>query len=234
MPKSRKSQKHSTNTSSAASGAVDETTKKRTTSASKKLNKQASASSTLTSASSGQSQTQPTKYLTSEEFKAKNARARELILATIEPDSEAYRIASSYELASDIWKALEARYAPKTGSAEAVGADIATGGDGDASTVDTKTHQDKRSPEIETANPEGLTSDEVDKLHKEPPFEENDTDEPLPETEDELDRKQEARLRAIRALKETMPNRDQRFLWAILHGGTPETEAWFNGTDQKT
>ncbi|KAL2431713.1 hypothetical protein ABEF95_013176 [Exophiala dermatitidis] len=49
----------------------------------------------------------------SEEFKAKNARAKALIMSTLAPGSEPWKIAESLELASDIWKALEEKYAPK-------------------------------------------------------------------------------------------------------------------------
>jgi len=46
-------------------------------------------------------------------------------------------------------------------------------------------------------------------------------------------RRKEAQAAAAKVLMEHMPNRDQRFLWALLHGGKDEIMAWFNGTDDK-
>ncbi|EXJ61782.1 hypothetical protein A1O7_02212 [Cladophialophora yegresii CBS 114405] len=50
---------------------------------------------------------------TSDDFRIKNAEAKSLIMATLVPGSEAWRIAEPIELASTIMKTLEARYAPK-------------------------------------------------------------------------------------------------------------------------
>lgn len=49
----------------------------------------------------------------SEDFWTKNARAKALIMSTLVPGSEPWKIAEPLELASDIWKALEDKYAPK-------------------------------------------------------------------------------------------------------------------------
>jgi len=51
--------------------------------------------------------------LSHNEWTTKNARAKALILSTIVPGSEAWKIAQSFEYASDIWKALEEKYGPK-------------------------------------------------------------------------------------------------------------------------
>lgn len=59
-----------------------------------------------------------------EDFWAKNARAKALIMSTLVPGSEPWKIAEPLELASDIWKALEDKYAPK---------DRKTKGSGDSS-----------------------------------------------------------------------------------------------------
>ncbi|KAK4946393.1 hypothetical protein LTR10_014591 [Elasticomyces elasticus] len=47
-----------------------------------------------------------------EDFRWKNARAKALIMSTLVPGTEPYKIAESHELATDIWKALEEKYAP--------------------------------------------------------------------------------------------------------------------------
>ncbi|EXJ95090.1 hypothetical protein A1O1_00208 [Capronia coronata CBS 617.96] len=56
-----------------------------------------------------------------EDFKAKNARAKALIMSTLVPGSEPWKIAEPLELASDIWKALEEKYAPKDGTSRSSG-----------------------------------------------------------------------------------------------------------------
>lgn len=119
-----------------------------------------------------------------EDWKVKNARAKELIMSTLVPGSEPWKIAEPLELASDIWKALEARYAP----------------------VDGQTIVDAMKAE------DNIT-------------EENDS---------EIHRRKEAQARATKEFYESMPSRDQRFLWALLHGGKEETNAWFYGTDAET
>ena len=48
-----------------------------------------------------------------DEWITKNAQAKALIMSTLVPGSEAWRIAEPLEYASDIWKALEAKYGPK-------------------------------------------------------------------------------------------------------------------------
>lgn len=74
----------------------------------------------------------------SEDFKAKNARAKALIMSTLVPGSEPWKIAEPLELASEIWKALEEKYAPKDGSGKATGKK-GTGGSGDK--TDHKGHE---------------------------------------------------------------------------------------------
>jgi hypothetical protein len=49
----------------------------------------------------------------SEDFWTKNARAKALIMSTLVPGSEAWKIAEPLELASEIMAALEEKYAPK-------------------------------------------------------------------------------------------------------------------------
>ncbi|OCT49795.1 hypothetical protein CLCR_07348 [Cladophialophora carrionii] len=49
----------------------------------------------------------------SDDFRIKNAEAKSLIMATLVPGSEAWKIAEPIPLASTIMKTLEARYAPK-------------------------------------------------------------------------------------------------------------------------
>jgi hypothetical protein len=49
----------------------------------------------------------------SDDFRKKNVEAKNLIMATLVPGSEAWKIAEPIELASTIMKTLEAKYAPK-------------------------------------------------------------------------------------------------------------------------
>jgi hypothetical protein len=49
------------------------------------------------------------------EWNTKNARAKAIIMSTLVPGSEAWKIAEPLEYASDIWKALEQKYGPKDG-----------------------------------------------------------------------------------------------------------------------
>ncbi|KAJ9606039.1 hypothetical protein H2200_009888 [Cladophialophora chaetospira] len=49
----------------------------------------------------------------SDDFWTKNARAKALIMSTLVPGTEAWKIAEPIELASNIMKALEEKYAPK-------------------------------------------------------------------------------------------------------------------------
>ena len=51
------------------------------------------------------------------EWTTKNARAKAIIMSTLVPGSEAWKIAEPLEYASDIWKALEEKYGPKDGAA---------------------------------------------------------------------------------------------------------------------
>src|SRR4051794_16506605 len=48
-----------------------------------------------------------------DEWTTKNARAKAIIMSTLVAGSEAWKIAEPLEYASDIWKALEDKYAPK-------------------------------------------------------------------------------------------------------------------------
>ncbi|KAK5446745.1 hypothetical protein LTS15_009678 [Exophiala xenobiotica] len=47
-----------------------------------------------------------------EEFWTKNSHAKALIMSTLVPGTEPYKIAESHKLATDIWKELQAKYAP--------------------------------------------------------------------------------------------------------------------------
>ena len=51
--------------------------------------------------------------LSYKEWTTKNARAKAIIMSTLAPGSEAWKIAEPLEYASDIWKALEEKYGPK-------------------------------------------------------------------------------------------------------------------------
>jgi hypothetical protein len=53
--------------------------------------------------------------LSYDEWTTKNARAKAIIMSTLVPGSEAWKIAEPLEYASDIWKALEEKYGPKNG-----------------------------------------------------------------------------------------------------------------------
>jgi hypothetical protein len=47
-----------------------------------------------------------------EDFWTKNSHAKALIMSTLVPGTEPYKIAEAHELATDIWKELQAKYAP--------------------------------------------------------------------------------------------------------------------------
>ena len=54
--------------------------------------------------------------LSYDEWTTKNARAKAIIMSTLVPGSEAWKIAEPLEYAADIWKALEEKYGPKDGT----------------------------------------------------------------------------------------------------------------------
>jgi hypothetical protein len=54
--------------------------------------------------------------LSYDEWTTKNARAKAIIMSTLVPGSEAWKIAEPLEYASDIWNALEEKYGPKDGT----------------------------------------------------------------------------------------------------------------------
>ncbi|KIW31181.1 uncharacterized protein PV07_02849 [Cladophialophora immunda] len=68
--------------------------------------------------------TLPTPSLT-DDFWTKNARAKALILSTLVPGSEAWKIAEPIEIASDIWRALENYFTPMRLKARAKQASVA-------------------------------------------------------------------------------------------------------------
>ncbi len=68
----------------------------------------ATATATATSANRQAMQNQNP----AEDFWTKNSHAKALIMSTLVPGTEPYKIAESHELATDIWKELQAKYAP--------------------------------------------------------------------------------------------------------------------------
>ncbi|KIW85069.1 hypothetical protein Z517_00457 [Fonsecaea pedrosoi CBS 271.37] len=76
-----------------------------------------------------------------DDFWIKNARAKALILSTLVPGSEAWKVAEPVEIASDIWRALEDHFTTKRpnvrakqgGSGEASGNSAVVGADASAS-----------------------------------------------------------------------------------------------------
>lgn len=134
-----------------------------------------------------------------DDWKVKNARAKELIMSTLEPGSEPWKIAEPLEFASDIWKALEARYAPN-------------GRESIAATV-------KAIEKPVTEKSSVLTDSVVSEFSN-----------AVAELEYDAKLRKEVQARAAKEFYDSMPNRDHRFLWAVLHGGKEETNAWFYGS----
>ena len=144
---------------------------------------------------------------TQEEWKVKNAQARELIMSTIEPGSEAWGIADQYDNAADIWKALQNAYGGEKGASRTGGvkqlSDVApTHSEG---VVDKRKAKDDtvsaKVKEVKTQEPslrDGSNYVEPNKswLQESAPY----------EAGTELSR------------------RDKRLLWALLNGGKDEID----------
>lgn len=144
----------------------------------------------------------PRNPLSFDEWTTKNARAKAIIMSTLVPGSEAWKIAEPLEYAADIWKALEEKYGPKDGtsnmwqpgtpwveSKEVMEA---------AKELD---HNDNEKVE-EAAQLEHLT-------------------EPAPSNSTTADIKNESAHRSMLNTEAEMDQerRDKRFLWALLNGG---------------
>jgi len=189
-----------------------------------------------------------------EEWRAKNARAKAIIMSTLIPGSEPWKIAEPLELASDIWKALEDRYAPKKdGEAprtersdfvsewvEGKSLEKYKTGVRSAQML-TNFPADALVPEYNTAltteereaaiRKRGERAVQVNRLDSHWEAEQVVTEEDKKREEEKKEQHRKvAQAAAAKVLIDHMPNRDQRFLWALLHGGKEETMAWFNGT----
>lgn len=169
----------------------------------------------------------PANFSSTAEFKAKNARARELLMSTIKPGSEAWKVAEQYELASDIWTALEDAFGPNSANRSK---------SPEKNNKAEESIVDKQAQVVEATETEmGVSlSNSSSTSSRDMGRKSSERGKGVDSQTSELGRRKEAQARAARALRETMPNRDQRFLWAILHGGKPETDAWFNGTAEAT
>ncbi len=172
----------------------------------------------------------------------KNAHAKAIIMSTLIPGSEPWKIAEPLEYAADIWKALEDRYAPKNDPegnrlerADFVndwveGRDMDKYRDGPKrGAMLTEFPADALNPEMTSKFTKQLEDVIRDKTVQSSLVEE------ITRIEEEKkalkeQRKKKANAAAAKVMAEHMPNRDQRFLWALLHGGKEETMNWFNGT----
>lgn len=146
-----------------------------------------------------------------DEWATKNARAKAIIMSTLAPGSEAWKIAEPLEYASDIWKALEEKYGPKDGkskmsqtgtpwveSKEAV--EAAKGRDQRDKAADFVQNRQA----INTLASRSRTAERAGVLGSQTS---QDRDASLIETELHQER------------------RDKRFLWALLNGGKDKLDA---------
>jgi hypothetical protein len=146
-----------------------------------------------------------------DEWATKNARAKAIIMSTLVPGSEAWKIAEPLEYASDIWKALEEKYGPKDGkskmwqtgtpwveSKEAV--EAAKGRDQRDRAADFGQNRQA----INTLASRSRTAERAGVLGSQTS---QDRDASLIETELHQER------------------RDKRFLWALLNGGKDKLDA---------
>lgn len=181
------------------------------------------------------------------EWLEKNAHAKAIIMSTLIPGSEPWKIAESHEYASDIWKALEDRYAPKNDSegnrleradfvndwVEGKDMDKYRGGPKQGAML-TEFPADALNPEMSSR----LSNKQMEDVMRDRTAQGGFIEEITRMDEEKKilkeQRKREANAAAAKVMAEHMPNRDQRFLWALLHGGKEETMNWFNGTTTPT
>lgn len=174
----------------------------------------------------------------------KNAHAKAIIMSTLIPGSEPWKIAEPLEYAGDIWKALEDRYAPKndTQGNRVERADFVNDWV-DGKEMEKYRDGPKRGARLiefpaEAMTPEmaqRLAQKQMEEMMKDRSVQGELVKEISRKDEEEMaltKRKKEANAAAAKVMAEHMPNRDQRFLWALLHGGKEETMAWFNGSSQ--
>ena len=140
-----------------------------------------------------------TNELSYDDWSAKNARAKALIMSTIAPGSEAWKIAEPLEYAADIWKALEAKYGPKDGTA-AENWESGEGGSKSDDELEKEFLFDSKSQEDE-AYDAANSSYAVEASIK---AEQGETKRDNPLSHD---------------IKIDLGRRDKRFLWALLNGG---------------
>lgn len=146
-----------------------------------------------------------------DEWTIKNARAKAIIMSTLVPGSEAWKIAEPLEYASDIWKALEEKYGPKDGkgntwqpgtplaeSKEVV--EAAKGRDQRSKAADFVQNQQA----INTLASRSRTAERASGLGIQTSQDRN-----AAPTDTKLDQER----------------RDKRFLWALLNGGKDELDA---------
>ena len=146
-----------------------------------------------------------------DEWTTKNARAKAIIMSTLVPGSEAWKIAEPLEYASDIWKALEEKYGPKGGKNKMwqpdtpwvenkEAAEAAKGRDQRDKAADFVQNQ----PAINTLASRSRTAERAGVLGSQ-----TSQDRGVSSTETELDQER----------------RDKRFLWALLNGGKDKLDA---------
>ena len=144
------------------------------------------------------------------EWEAKNARAKAIILQTLEPGSEPWKIAEPLEYAADIWKALKDKYGPKT---EQESEAHARWNDGEIGGVDREIAQDLEEGEEDDydeeeeklVKQEDDISPQIDSAgNQQPPTHENSNT---------------RRRKTAEETEQELAMRDQRFLWALLNGG---------------
>lgn len=175
-----------------------------------------------------------------DDFPTKNARAKALIMSTLVPGSEPYKIAEPLELASDIWKALEDKYAPKDGAKMGRPSAI-------PEPPTEMVRGRDREPEAERSSTRGEIIDDrleatvsafAEDLRTALPPSGASTVSPNATTlpslgslglapsshPDDIARRKQIQHATTKVLMQKLPTRDLRFLWAIMYGG--ENAPW--------
>ena len=147
-----------------------------------------------------------------DEWTTKNARAKAIIMSTLVPGSEAWKIAEPLEYASDIWKALEEKYGPKDGKNKTMwqpGTPWVENGEV-VEAAEELNHKDNAASLGQNEQPFNVTTSgsRTGKSASEVGSPTHPSGDASP-TEAEMDQER----------------RDKRFLWALLNGGKDKLDA---------
>jgi hypothetical protein len=149
------------------------------------------------------------------DWTAKNARAKAIIMSTLIPGSESWQIAEPLEYAADIWKALEAKYGPK--SEPRNGKEI--------NVVQEANHEQpvQLGAMVPATAKGGLAQEVSDGLQSVAELWTREQEEGTARSTEPQTKKTEEMRWGVDSL------RDQRFLWALLNGGKEEESRRLEG-----